>query len=151
VLKAGVWYVVALRSGSLRTYRASQILSAESLEENFARPAEFDLAASWTRSSREYELGNYRGNARVKLSPRGRSLISLLGPYVEAAVAKSAGRPDKKGWIGCTIPVEVGDFGIRELLRLGEEIQVVGPAAFRNQVEQALRKTLRLYEARRSR
>src|ERR1700744_4229123 len=106
VLKAGVWYVVALKGTALRTYRASQILAAEALDENFARPADFDLAAHWTRSSREYELGNYRGTATVKLSLRGRSLIGLLGPYVEAAVAKTASRPDKQGWIRCIIPVE---------------------------------------------
>jgi predicted DNA-binding transcriptional regulator YafY len=152
VLKAGVWYVVALRGASLRTYRASNILAAETLDEEFERPGDFDLAAHWTRSSREYELGNYRGTATVRLSPRGRSLISLLGPYVEAAVAKTAGRPDKKGWIRCTIPVESGDFGIRELLRLGEELEVVGPPAFRGQVRQSLRRILCSYEpGRRSR
>jgi predicted DNA-binding transcriptional regulator YafY len=151
VLKAGVWYVVALRGASLRTYRASNILAAETLDEAFERPDGFDLAAHWTHSSREYELGNYRGNAAVRLSPRGRSLISLLGPYVEAAVAKTAGRPDKQGWIRCTIPVESSDFGIRELLRLGEELEVVGPPAFRSQVEVALRRMLRPYESRRSR
>src|ERR1700761_2272546 len=149
VLKAGVWYVVAVRGTGLRTYRASNILAAETLEEAFDRPADFDLASYWTRSSREYELGNYRGTAAVRLSRRGRSLISLLGPYVEAAVAKTAGRPDKQGWIRCTIPVESGDFGIRELLRLGEDLEVVGPPAFRGQVEQSLRRILRPYEPRR--
>jgi predicted DNA-binding transcriptional regulator YafY len=151
VLKAGVWYVVALRGTALRTYRASQILAAEAIDENFQRPADFDLAAHWSKSSREYELGNYSGTALVKLSPRGRSLISLLGPYVEAAVVKTAGRPDKHGWIRCTIPVESGDFGIRELLRMGEEMEVLGPAPFRSQVEQALRRILRAYGPRRSR
>ena len=149
VLKAGVWYVVAVRGTGLRTYRASNILAAETLDEAFDRPADFDLASYWTRSSREYELGNYRGTAAVRLSRRGRSLISLLGPYVEAAVAKTAGRPDKQGWIRCTIPVESGDFGIRELLRLGEDLEVVGPPAFRGQVEQSLRRILRPYEPRR--
>jgi predicted DNA-binding transcriptional regulator YafY len=151
VLKAGVWYVVALRGTSLRTYRASQILAAEPLGENFERPADFDLAGHWRKSSREYELGNYRGTATVKLSARGRSLISLLGPYVEAAVAKTAGRADRQGWIRCTIPVESGDFGVRELLRLGEDMEVVGPASLRRQVEQALRRILRPYESGRSR
>jgi predicted DNA-binding transcriptional regulator YafY len=149
VLKAGVWYVVAVRGTGLRTYRASNILAAETLDEAFDRPADFDLASYWIRSSREYELGNYRGTAAVRLSRRGRSLISLLGPYVEAAVAKTAGRPDKQGWIRCTIPVESGDFGIRELLRLGEDLEVVGPPAFRGQVEQSLRRILRPYEPRR--
>jgi predicted DNA-binding transcriptional regulator YafY len=152
VLKAGVWYLVALRGASLRTYRASNILAVETLDEEFERPGDFDLASYWTRSSREYELGNYRGNATVRLSPRGLSLIGLLGPYVEAAVVQTAGRPDKQGWIRCTIPVESGDFGIRELLRLGEELEVLGPPALRGRVEQSLRRILRPYEpGRRSR
>jgi predicted DNA-binding transcriptional regulator YafY len=151
VLKAGVWYVVALRGSSLRTYRASNILEAETLDESCARPPDFDLAGYWARSSREYELGNYRGTATVRISPRGRSLVSLLGPYVEAAVAKSAGHPDKDGWIRCAIPVESGDFGVRELLRLGEEIEILAPPSLRAHVRESLRRILRHYGARRSR
>jgi predicted DNA-binding transcriptional regulator YafY len=151
VLKAGVWYLVAQRGASCRTYRAANILAAEVLDEPFARPRGFDLAAHWTRSSREYELGNYRGHAVVRLSARGRALISLLGPYVAAAVAKTAEPPDEQGWQRCTIPVESGDYGIRELLRLGEDLEVLAPAALRTQTRQALRKVLRRYEGRRSR
>ena len=151
VLKAGVWYLVAQKGGTYRTYRAANILAAEALDEAYARPADFDLASHWTKSSREYELANYRGTAAVRLSPRGRSLINLLGPYVEAAVVKTAGRPDKQGWIHCTIPVESGDFGVRELLRLGEEVEVIGPTVLRAQMRQALRKVLRRYASHRSR
>lgn len=151
VLKAGVWYLVAQKGNSYRTYKASNILAAESLDEAFARPADFDLAAYWTRSSREYELGSYRAHATIRLSPRGRTLVNLLGSYVEAAVAKSAGRPDRQGWLQCTIPVESGDFGIRELLRLGEDLEVLAPASLRIQVKLALRRMLRSYQGPRSR
>jgi predicted DNA-binding transcriptional regulator YafY len=148
VLKAGVWYLVAQKGSAYRTYRASNILAVESSEESFMRPADFDLASYWRRSSREYELGNYRGSALVRISPRGRSLISLLGPYVEAAVVKTAGQPDKEGWLRCTIPVESGDFGIRELLRLGDDLEVLAPGPLRIQVRQALRRMLRHYAQR---
>ena len=151
VLKAGIWYLIAQKGSSYRTYRASNILAVEAQDESFARPADFDLAAYWRRSSREYELGNYRGNALVRISPRGRSLVNLLGPYVEAAVAKTSGQPDKQGWIRCTIPVESGDFGIRELLRLGDDLEVLAPARLRIQVRQALRRMLRRYESQRAR
>ncbi len=151
VLKAGVWYLVAQKGSSYRTYKASNILAVDSLDETFARPADFDLAAYWTRSSREYELGSYRAYATIRLSPRGRTLINLLGSYVEAAVVKSAGQPDRQGWLQCTIPVESGDFGIRELLRLGEDLEVLAPAPLRNQVKRALRRMLRNYQAERSR
>jgi predicted DNA-binding transcriptional regulator YafY len=129
----------------------SNILAVDSLDESFARPADFDLASYWIRSSREYELGNYRAHAAIRLSPRGRTLIGLLGSYVEAAVAKSAGEPDRQGWLRCTIPVESGDFGIRELLRLGEDLEVLGPAPLRIQVRQALRRMLRHYQVQRPR
>jgi predicted DNA-binding transcriptional regulator YafY len=151
VLKAGVWYLVAQKGSTYRTYRASNILAVDSLDESFARPADFDLASYWTRSSREYELGSYRDYATIRLSPRGRALVHLLGSYVEAAVAKSAGRPDRRGWLRCTIPVESGDFGIGELLRLGKDLEVLAPAALRNEVKQTLRRMLRSYEAERSR
>lgn len=150
VLKAGVWYLIAQRGSAFRTYRAANILAAEELDESFGRPADFDLAGYWARSAREYELGNYRRHAVVRLSARGRSLISLLGPYVAAAVAKTAESSDKQGWVRCTIPVEAGDFGIRELLRLGAELEVLAPAALRTQTRRALRSVLRHYEGRRS-
>jgi predicted DNA-binding transcriptional regulator YafY len=149
VLKAGVWYLVAQKGSTYRTYRASNILAVESLDESFVRPADFDLASYWTRSSREYELGSYRAYATIRLSPRGRTLINLLGSYVEAAVAKTAGQPDRHGWLRCTIPVESGDYGIRELLRLGEDLEVLAPGPLRLQVRQALRRMLRNYEAQR--
>jgi predicted DNA-binding transcriptional regulator YafY len=151
VLKAGVWYLVAQKGSAYRTYRASNILAVESLDEAFIRPADFDLPCYWRRSSREYELGNYRGSALVRISPRGRALIGLLGPYVEEAVAKTAGLPDKEGWLRCTIPVEAGDFGIRELLRLGDDLEVLAPAPLRGQVRRALGRMLRPYESKRSR
>jgi predicted DNA-binding transcriptional regulator YafY len=126
-------------------------LAAESLDESFARPADFDLASYWAQSSREYELGSYRAHATIRLSPRGRTMINLLGPYVEAAVAKTGGEPDRQGWLRCTIPIESGDFGIRELLRLGEELEVLAPAPLRIQVRRSLRRMLRSYEAQRPR
>jgi len=66
-------------------------------------------------------------------------------------VAKSAGEPDRQGWLRCTIPIESGDFGIRELLRLGDELEVLAPAPLRTQVRQALRRMLRNYQTQRAR
>ena len=145
VLKAGIWYLVAQKGETVRTYRVGRIFNAHALDEAYARPAKFDLAAWWTKASREYERNTYRGTAVVRLSPRGRSLIEALGPYVVAAVAKTAGKPDRRGYVRCTIPIEPGDCGIRELLRLGGEVEVIAPAAVRADMANALRETLRHY------
>jgi predicted DNA-binding transcriptional regulator YafY len=145
VLKAGVWYLVAQKDAWYRTYRVGRMTEAEVTDEPYARPADFDLAAWWTEASREYELATYRGTATIRLSPRGRLLVDLLGPYVVKAVEKTASNPDRQGWIRCTIPVESPQGGIRELMRLGEEVEVISPDALRAQLIEALRNTLERY------
>jgi predicted DNA-binding transcriptional regulator YafY len=148
VLKAGIWYLVAQKGSTFRTYRVGKILEAETLDEPYARPLNFDLAAWWARSSREYEANTYTDSATVRLSPRGCSLLDLLGPYVVEGVAKTASKPDKRGWIRCTIPLEPADSGIRELMRLGDEVEVISPVALRARMAQTLRKTLQQYAKR---
>jgi predicted DNA-binding transcriptional regulator YafY len=55
VAKTRTWYLVAVRSdGRLRTYRLSRLISAELTDEPFTRPADFDLAAYWADSQREF-------------------------------------------------------------------------------------------------
>ncbi|HEY1837852.1 MAG TPA: YafY family protein [Rhizomicrobium sp.] len=135
VLKGGTWYLVA-QSGkaggkAIRTYRAENIHDAALTDEPFVRPKDFDLAAYWAKSSRAYEAGVFREQAQVRLSPRGLSRLELLGPHVLEAASKTAGKPDKNGWVRCTLPIENADVGARELMRLGDEVEVLEPPALR--------------------
>ena len=61
VLKAGVWYLVALPMGAdargPRTYRVSNILAATALDQPARRPARFDLPGYWAASIRRFESG----------------------------------------------------------------------------------------------
>jgi len=131
VLKGGVWYLVAQGKRRVLTYRVAGIEAAQVTEQPFERPADFDLADHWARSSRDYELGYYRGQAQVRLSPRGLRLLAPLGPHVVAAAKASAGPPDAHGWVACTLPIESVDDGVREVLRLGPDAEVLGPPALR--------------------
>jgi len=140
VLKGGYWYLVAERSGSLRTYRVGAIADAQMLEAGFSRPKGFDLAGYWTSSSREYEKSVYSGKAELRLSPRGRDMLALLGSYVVDAAERTACPPDEQGWVRCTVPVEATEFGIRELMVLGEEVEILAPAAVRSQMAQMLQR-----------
>ena len=130
VLKSGVWYLVAQSGRAIRTYRIAQIVDAEITDEVFTRSKNFDLATHWNQTSRTYEAGLYREQAEVKLSPRGIKLLDLLGAHVANAAAKSAKRePD--GWTHCTLPIESIRQGARELMRLGDDVEVLGPPALR--------------------
>ena len=81
VLKAGIWYIVAQKGGAYRTYRVGRMVDVEPLDEEYARPTTFDLAAYWTRSSREYELATYRrqrDDPPVAARSRARGVARLL-------------------------------------------------------------------------
>src|SRR6185312_14881962 len=125
VLKGGIWYLVAQNGKAVRTYRVSNILDARILDEEFA-PAPFDLPAYWERASRDYIASLYRESAEIRITRAGLIKLEALGPFVAQAAARTARKPDKKGWMRCTVPVESVAVGARDLLRLGEEVEVLG-------------------------
>lgn len=138
VLKGGAWYLVAQSGKNILTYRAANIHAAEMTDEPFERPHKFDLAEHWTKASRAYEAGVYRERADIRLSSKGFELLGMLGPIVAEAAAESAARPDAEGWIACTVPIENATVGVRELMRLGSEVEVEGPPALRKQFRATL-------------
>jgi predicted DNA-binding transcriptional regulator YafY len=138
VLKGGVWYLVAMSGKSIRTYRVAQMLDVEVTDEAFVRPTKFNLAEHWEQSSSAYEAGVYREEAEVRISPRGMGRLEALGPFIAAAATASAGKPDRDGWVRCSVPLENFDLGLQDMLRLGAEVEVLGPPAFRAQVAKTL-------------
>jgi predicted DNA-binding transcriptional regulator YafY len=156
VLKGGAWYLVAQAGNaggkSIRTYRVANIHDPRISSEAFARPMDFDLAAYWDKASRDYEAGVYRAHADVRLSPRGVALLELLGPYVMAAARRSTtpdqGKQGGEGWVRCRLPIESIGHGVGELLRLGQEVEVLGPPTLRDEIARTLATLVRRYRAR---
>ena len=138
VLKGGIWYLVAQSGNTIRTYRVSNVFDAVLLDEEFARPAKFDLPAYWQNAAREYEAGLYHETAHVRLSQKGLGRLEALGPTVMEAATRTASRPDGDGWVRCRLPIESHEAGVRELLRLGEEVEILGPPALRNEMARVL-------------
>lgn len=147
VLKGGIWYLIAQDGRSIRTYRMANIHDARMCDEAFARPRKFDLAAHWENAVRDYEAGVYHAHADVRLSPEGMYRLELLGPYVTSAAAKTAGKPDRRGWVRCRLPIESIDFGVRELMRLGNDVIVLGPAPLRAQLAATAARMARVHRA----
>ena len=136
VLKAGNRYLVAQNRKTVRTYRVANITDAEVLDESFSRPKLFDLAAHWDNACRAYESGVWRGEAQIRVSPRGMSLLEMLGTDVLNAARDSAKR-DGGGWHRCTIPIESPGHAVRELMRLGDDVEVLGPPELREKLIEA--------------
>jgi predicted DNA-binding transcriptional regulator YafY len=135
VLKAGVWYLAARAGAGVRTYRLSNILALEVLEEAFERPDDFDLATWWLASTRRFEQELAQGEAVLRVSPAGwKSLLRDFGAAVGQAAEASAGRADAQGWRRVTIPIESTAHAAGQLLRLGAQARVVAPAALRHEL-----------------
>ncbi|WDV52655.1 WYL domain-containing protein [Streptomyces coeruleorubidus] len=138
VLKAGIWYLVALAQGAVRTYRVSRVLAVEDTGETFDRPANFDLAASWEESSRRMEAAVQQGVARVRLSPRGQRLLPMQFGAAGVRALEGVGAPDGDGWVEVELPVEAEAVAVGDLLRLGAEAEVLGPPGLRQAVARAV-------------
>ncbi|MGH9276088.1 MAG: helix-turn-helix transcriptional regulator [Acidimicrobiales bacterium] len=135
VLKAGVWYLVALsgRTRSVRTFRVSRVQSVRSLEEPAERPDDFDLAAQWAESSAAFleTWPTYLVRVRVR-AERIWHLREVLEPGAAKEALDTAGEVDPDGWRETTIRVESQGMAIHELLRFGSNLEVLEPTELRD-------------------
>jgi|CXWL01.1.fsa_nt_gi predicted DNA-binding transcriptional regulator YafY len=145
VLKAGTWYLVARVGEQTRTYRVANILDLAVTDQGFERPKDFDLVRFWTTSTRAYEIGIYRANAVLRLSPQGLSKLDGLGATVQQAARESARPPGDDGWVRVTIPIESIDQAAVDLLRFGIDAEVLKPVALRRRLAKAAREIMQLY------
>ncbi|XHS78368.1 helix-turn-helix transcriptional regulator [Burkholderiaceae bacterium UC74_6] len=150
VLKGGAWYVVARSSASrpVRTYRLQSILDLQPTSESFKRPARFDLADYWRESTRRFEAELYRGEARLSVSARGLKWLTRDFSSTVTAASRSTAKPDpaREGWSLVRIPIESAEHAAGQLMRLGAEALVLGPADLRERMTAQARALAALYE-----
>lgn len=148
VLKAGVWYLVALPEGTSepRTYRLSSILALTPLEQTFKPPRGFDLARHWQASTRRFEAQIYTGTATLRATAVGLRLLKELSGAVAEAVARTAQQDAADvTWTQVVVPIESLPHAARQFLGLGTEVEVLQPAALRQQLRTALSQLAQRY------
>ncbi len=155
VLKAGVWYLVAVPAGRAagddggpRTYRVSNIRSATALGSPVRRPARFDLPGYWARSIRRFEASLYTGEAELLATPAGLKGLRALSSAVARAVAAAPPSRRKDGRVSVTIPIESVAHACGQLMRQSPEVEVLRPAALRRALVERIEATARLYKLR---
>lgn len=147
VLKGGRWYVVAHNGEHLRTYRVNQISGLSRLEERFDRPVDFDLAAYWASYLEEFRSRLYRSHACVRLSPLGRRMLrDPANVVVLESIEATASEADGAGWVTAEVPIETLQQAERELLRLGSEVEVLGPPELRGRMATTARTLAGFYD-----
>lgn len=137
VLKAGVWYLVALsgRTRSVRTFRVSRVAGVRRLGEPALRPEGFDLAGQWEESSRAFFDTFPSFEARVRVTA---GMIwnfrYVLEPGAAEEAIRTATEPDAHGWRETTVRLESLPVAINELLRFGSHLEVLAPVELREAI-----------------
>lgn len=146
VLKAGRWYLVARCGEDVRTYRVGSILKLVVLDERFDRPDGFDLVEFWQKWTHRYEQSLYRAQAKVRITVPALELMPFVFPPAMARGAREAADPpDEAGWLHTTVPIESIKQGHMELLKLGAEVEVLGPPELRARFADTARALVDMY------
>jgi len=145
VLKAGKWYLVAGTGGQVRTFRVNQIRALTVLPDRFDWPEGFDLATFWSGHIVEFRARLHTGEALVRLSPAAlQRLPHLMGRPVADAAA--AGEPQPDGWLLARVPIESEAHAAAEFLRLGDQVEVLGPRTLRDRLSATVAGLAALYQ-----
>jgi predicted DNA-binding transcriptional regulator YafY len=148
VLKGGAWYIVAMVDGQIRTYRAARILEIEKLPEHFERPRGFDLAVFWQSWAADFEARGLQDQAWVRVSPHGLVIMEhLFGAAIMRTVRETQSGADEQGWVRVAVPLESMEYGFTELLRFGNEIEVLEPAELRERMRSIVTEMHELYSS----
>jgi predicted DNA-binding transcriptional regulator YafY len=139
VLKAGTWYMAARRFDAgrqppvseARVYRLAGIQWLQPLDQHFERPRGFDLATWWAEATERFEAGVYRAEARLRVTAKGLAIVQGFGPVVAEAALASAEPCEAEDRVEITVPIESLAHAAREMLRLGDEGEVLAPAELR--------------------
>ncbi|MBB5205148.1 putative DNA-binding transcriptional regulator YafY [Inhella inkyongensis] len=145
VLKAGAWYLVALRDNprgrkDARTYRLASLRSARLLDHAFERPKDFDLPAWWRAASQRFEAELKQVPVTLKVSAQGlRWLRNSRLPLVPLGEPELLGDQQVQLWF------ESEEMAARQLLAFGPEVEVLEPVSLRDRLAEQAKSVLRLY------
>ena len=113
VLKGGIWYVIALADGQIRTYRASRVVAATILDEPVDRPEGFDLAAYWAESSAAYEREAPTVLIEVRVREDQQWRINQVFGRGTVAAAERVDEDDHAGTVAASLAPRLSGRGAR--------------------------------------
>ena len=144
VSKAGTWYLVAAHRGRPKMYRVSRVRAVAATGTPARRPDERDLAEVWTELRERLETPTAEVEVRLLVDPawaptlRRVHLAVLAGPWRNEGVA-----PDGREILVAPFRSLVGARA--GLLGYGEAVEVLEPAALREEMADAAARVVAMY------
>ena len=145
VAKGNAWYLVANTPNGFRTYRVSRIDEAKLLDQACERPANFDLAAYWQTSTRQFQEGWQRHPATLRVEPRAAEWVRMW----QTASSGDSLAPDGDGWVTLNVNFDHENEACFLVLGLGSRVEVIEPASLRERVVAEAKKILERYSGQR--
>ena len=137
VAKGTSWYLVAHGASGLRTFRVSRMTSVTVLAGGFERPAKFDLAAYWTRTTAELEGRRKRFSVVLALAPAAMQMIAARCPTTPVTPKQLVAIPD--GWLTVRADFDDESFAHFVVLGLGTRARAIEPTEFRRSIAKEAR------------
>lgn len=142
VAKGTSWYLVARGTSGLRTFRVSRMSGITVLASGFERPAKFDLADYWMRTTTELEGKRKRFSVVLALAPATAQRLITRSPTEPASAPKNA-IPIPEGWITLRAEFDDEEFAQFVVLGLGSRVVVMEPVEFREKIAAEARAVVR--------
>jgi predicted DNA-binding transcriptional regulator YafY len=136
VLKAGVWYLLALAGDEQRTFRLSRVEAADVIDEPARRPAGFDLPRAWREQTAGWDAGrsDYQVTVRADGDNRG-LLLRVAGDRVVGVYSA--------GLVKLAFPAL--EPAAAFLASFGSRVEAMRPAELRLELERRGRELAELY------
>jgi predicted DNA-binding transcriptional regulator YafY len=145
VAKGSVWYLVAGTDSGMRTFRVNRVRSVTPTEHPVARPDGFDLAETW--KSIVDTLEERRAPVRVRALADRRLTGVLRGTFGTRLSHMAEHAPTADGRIEFEVRMHSEWTAAGELARFGGAIEVLEPAAVRNELARIGAELVRAYES----
>jgi predicted DNA-binding transcriptional regulator YafY len=145
VLKAGIWYLVAISSKYDLVFRLSRVRSVTVLDQRARRPHDFDLPAYWQQWLKDFE--SRKGSVAVHIRVAAVVADELprhLGEAVRSQLLDATASP--AGHLELDLVFDSIEEARTSLLGLGSDIEVLSPAELRAEMARAARQVLQVYD-----
>lgn len=133
VCKQMSWYLIARAPAGMRTYRVSRMRGAVALALGFKRPARFNLAAHWKRSTADFKEQRRSVIATLALGPQAMRIVQ--GWHRMVPVAKHpAAHKLQKDWQIFEVEFESLGYARFVVLGLGSHARALWPDEFAHEI-----------------
>ena len=137
VAKGTSWYLVARGASGLRTFRVSRMTDATVLASGFERPAKFDLADYWARTTSELAGRRKRFSVVLALAPAAAQMLATRCHTSPVAAPRGGAIPE--GWVTVRAEFDDEEFAHFVVLGLGTRVRAIEPVEFRRSIAEEAR------------